>query len=184
MNRNYEKAIITLNHFGCKLFVSETRYLILCKVVHGQSAELEISGTDVQANLWQVSLSSEEFQAHIEKIGLLNSDWSNFFSMMKEAFANELVSVEVVDYKMHLHIDYPIGEAKIRGTFELPQVIDVQQKLSADLVFEYIHMLETKMLKRTREVSPEIKSQVVEVLKPKPRFQKKKKPKQIGSKII
>lgn len=184
MNRNFDKAINALNHCGCKFLISGTGYLLLSKVIHGQSVALEISATDIKGNLWKVSLSYEKLQAHIKKIGLLNSDWNNFFSMMKEALENELVDVELANHKMHLHIDYPIGQAKIRGTFKLILEKHDEQKLIADLVFDYIHKLETKMLKRTREASPEIKSQVVEGLKPKPRFQKKKKPKQIGSKII
>lgn len=184
MNRNYENSIKVLNDCSYKSKFSGTNILLVCKVVNERNAELEISATDIQGNLWQLLITHNDFQAHIEKIGFLNSDWDNYFKMMKEAFENELISGEIGNHTINLHIDYPIGEAKIRGTFVLKHMKNAPPAEIAALVFEYIQKLEHRMLKRPRETSLEIKSQVVEPIKAKPKVQKKKKPKQIGSKII
>lgn len=184
MNRNYENSIKVLTDCSCKTRFSGSNMLLICKVIPGQNPELEISATDIQGNLWQLLITFNDFQAHIEKIGFLNSEWDNYFKMMKEAFESQLISGEIVNHTINLHIDYPIGEAKIRGTFNLKHVKNAPPAAIASLVFDYIQKLEQRMLKRPRELSSEIKSQAVEPLKAKPKVQKKKKPKQIGSKII
>jgi hypothetical protein len=184
MNKTYDKAIKHLTDCSCKSSFSGVNLLIFCKVLQGPSASLEISATDVKGNYWEISLNHDDFQKHIETLGLLNSDWENFFIMMREAFENNSISGEITSHLVHLHIDYPIGEAKIRGSFSLKFIKNPAPQLISDLVFGYISKLEVKSLKRPRESSSEAKSQVIEMPKLKPKPTKKKKPKQIGSKIL
>lgn len=184
MNKIFERGIKLLNECTCKSIFSGVNILISFKVIQAQSSLLEISATDVRGNYWELSLTYEDFQEHIERLGLLNSDWENFFTMMREAFDNNLISGEIVNQLITMHIDYPIGEAKIRGSFTLKFIKNPAPQLISDLVFGFINKLEMKSLKRFRESSNEAKSQVVELPKIKPKIQKKKKPKQIGSKIL
>ena len=105
--------------------------------------------------------------------------------MMSDAFMNHLVNGEIKNQTIRLFIDYPIGEAKLRGTFEMIHIRNPAPQLISDLVFSFIERIEARSLKRVRDPSPEVKHQTQEVLrKIKPKVAKKKNPKQIGSKII
>ena len=185
MQTEYDRNIILLEGAIAKVIISGIKLLISCKVVHNDNSKvLEIAATDVKTNYWEIILSHEDFCSHLETLGIFKSDWKTYFLMMSDSFDNKLVTGEISNPDINLHIDYPMGEAKLRGTFRLKHIKNPAPQLIADLVFDFIEKIEKKNLKRIREPSPEHKQIHVEPIKAKPKAIKKKNPKQIGSKII
>lgn len=186
MSAEYNRAILHMEGTACKSLVSGVRVLISLKVIQDETPySLEIAVTDVRGNYWELVLEYKDFEEHLNQLGAMQNDWGRFFNMMAQAFENKFVSGEVKNQAIDMFIDYPIGQAKLRGNFTLKHIKNPSPQLISNLVFSYIERLEIKSLKRPREPSPEIKSQVVEPLKVKAKnLKKKKKPKQIGSKIL
>ncbi|OMJ89301.1 hypothetical protein SteCoe_8599 [Stentor coeruleus] len=186
MNAEYNRAILYMEGMICRSLVSGVRVLICVKVVQDEELYvLEIAATDVRGNYWELMLGYKDFEDHLNRLGAMQNDWTRFFNMMAEAFENKFVSGEVKNQAIELFIDYSIGQAKLRGNFTMKHIKNPSPQLISNLVFSYIEKLEVKSLKRPREPSPETKSQVVEPLKIKAKIlKKKKKPKQIGSKIL
>lgn len=187
MQIEYDRNVLILDGAICKIMASGVKVLISCKVVYnGNARNLEISACDVKSNYWELDLTYSDFCGHLEQLGLMMTDWKTFFNMMRESFNQKLIMGEINNKELKIFVDYPMGEAKLRGTFNLKHIKNTAPQLLADFVFAYIEKIEAMSLKRPREPSPQakIKVPVAEPIRTKPKIVKKKKPKQIGSKII
>jgi hypothetical protein len=185
MNSEYNNSILILDGAGCRVTISGTQMIFSCQVLQREnSRSLEISASDIKGKYWEVIINHEDFINHLDKLGIFKSDWKAFFDIMSNGITEGLIKGEIVNEIIHLHIDYPIGEASLRGTFHLMSIKNPAPRLIAELVFRFIDRLERKNLKRVREPSPQIRQAITDIVKIKTKPAKKKQPKHIGSKII
>jgi hypothetical protein len=133
----------------------------------------------------------EDFERHVHESKANTSNWAAYFNLLKKVIADKKFEIVERSDVLRMSLDYPLGEAVLKGSFELKKLRINREKL-AMIVFQILdepRSLEPVPDKRKRSESPQIRQAPVLASSsvPKPvstnRQVKRRKQKQIGTKL-
>ena len=186
---DYQKALLICDSVCFSGSLGDERVLGVSKVnpIPGNH-QLQIQATDVVNGIWQLTWGMEDFLAHQTKLGISpqHNTWGVYFELLKTAITEKPIKAVLEGTTLKLLVEYPISGAVLKGNLTLESQADPSRKNVAKLVFEAIESLQSKgEQKRVRPRSPSpVAVQPVKQSKTKPVRSKKKKPNQIGSKLL
>ena len=159
------------------------RFSVLSDPTHFQ---LLITVSDASAHIWELQLSAELLQTHQTDLGLEQVDWGMYFKLLKAALVEKRVSVREAGGDLVLEVEYPLAQAKLRGSFPLRRTAADSKAITRFLLGALETALQpSEQLKRDRPPSPELVKDApprpVAMHKPPPK--KRKKVTELGSKI-
>ena len=158
------------------------RFSVLSDPAHFQ---LLITVSDTVAHLWELGLSAAQLQAHQTALGLEQVDWGMYFKLLKAALGEKRVNVREAGADLTLDVEYPLAQAKLKGSFTLRRTTADSKAVMGFLVGALETALQpNEQLKRERQPSPELvkdaPARPAAMHKPP---KKKKKVTELGSKI-
>ena len=159
------------------------RFSVLSDPAHFQ---LLITVSDAAAHIWELQLSAAQLQAHQTDLGLEQVDWGMYFKLLKAALVEKRVSVREAGANLMLDVEYPLAQAKLRGSFSLRRA-DADNKAVMGFLLGALEtaLQPNEQLKRDRPPSPELvkaaPARPAAMHKPPPK--KRKKITELGSKI-
>lgn len=159
------------------------RFSVLSDPAH---FHLLITVSDAVAHMWELQLSAAQLQAHQTALGLEQVDWDMYFKLLKAALGERRVSVTETGADLTLEVEYPLAQAKLRGSFALKRTAaDGKAVQGFMLAALETALLPNQQLKRDRPPSPELVRDApprpAALRKPPPK--KRKKVTELGSKI-
>jgi len=140
---------------------------------------------------FELEMGIDDFERHLEEIKANTSNWTAYFNLLKKVIEDKKFEIVERSNVVRMSLDYPLGEAVLKGSFELKKLQIDREKL-AIIVFQILdepRSLEPVPDKRKRSESPKIRLAPVLASSsvPKPvstnRQVKRRKQKQIGTKL-
>lgn len=181
----FQAALVDFAGFLSVLKQGAAKWVVRCSVLTEPAHfQLVLTVSDAEAHIWELKLGAAELQKHQTDLGLEQVDWNMYFRLLKGALVEKRVTVREAGPDLSFELEYPLAQAKLRGSFSLKRLPTDHRGLTTFL----LSALETALQpveKRERPPSPELTKEVPHRPAPihKPSPKKRKKITELGSKI-
>lgn len=189
---DFQRSILVMDGLFGKAMMGGRQVLIYSSIkAHPGNFIWSIQISDLIDKHFELEMGIEDFERHMEEIKANNSDWTAYFNLLKKVIVDKKFEIVERSNVLRMNLDYPLGEAILKGTLELKKRKIDRDRL-AMIVFQILdepRNLEPVPEKRKRSESPKIRQAPVlatsSVPKPVPpnRQLKRRKQKQIGTKL-